>query len=272
MSPEDRRLCHAAPRPARGFTSRWTTVAGLRLHVRARPGTGPAWVLLHGLAVSHRYLMPTAAQLADRPVYVPDLPGFGLSGKPREVFDTGQHADTVAAWMDTDGISGAHLLANSYGCQVAAELAVRRPDLVASLVLVGPTVDPAAPTAAGQARRWVTDVLGEDLHQARIIAEDVLEAGPGRVLATLRHSVRHHIEQRIPLVTAPVLILRGQFDPIAPPRWAARLAALAVDGRTGEVSGAAHNAITTAGPEVAARALAFAAALPGPATGPPRLG
>jgi pimeloyl-ACP methyl ester carboxylesterase len=45
-------------------------------------GLGPsAWLLVHGLAVSHRYLMPTAAALAGT-VYVPDLPGFGLSDKP----------------------------------------------------------------------------------------------------------------------------------------------------------------------------------------------
>jgi pimeloyl-ACP methyl ester carboxylesterase len=34
----------------------------------------------HGLAVSHRWLMPLAAELAGHhPVHVVDLPGFGLS-------------------------------------------------------------------------------------------------------------------------------------------------------------------------------------------------
>ena len=260
MSPAQRRLTHAAPRTAQGFVSSWTAVGGLRLHVRSRSAAGGRpWVLLHGLAVSHRYLMPTAAALTDGPVYVPDLPGFGLSGKPREVYDVERHSATVAAWMDAEGLSGARVLGNSFGCQVAVELAVRRPDLVAALVLVGPTVDPAAPTATGQARRWVADLIGEDPHQLRIIARDVRDAGPRRVLRTLRLSVRHRMDRRLPLVAAPVLFLRGEHDPIAPTRWLAQAAGLTPSATASVVPGAAHNAITTAGTVVARQALAFTA-------------
>ncbi len=259
MSPAQRRLTRAAPRAADGFTSTTATVRGLRLHVRRRIGTGgaaPVWVLLHGLAVSHRYLMPTAAALPGS-VFVPDLPGFGLSGKPAAVLTTEQHAAVVATWMDQAGLRGAHVLGNSFGCQVAVELAIRRPDLVSSLVLVGPTVDPAGPTAGAQVRRWLRDLLREDPQQLPMILTDFRDAGPRRVLRTLRHSVRHHIERRLPLVEAPVLILRGAHDPIAPADWTARAASVTRAGRTGEVPRAAHNAVTTAGSRVAEQAAAF---------------
>jgi pimeloyl-ACP methyl ester carboxylesterase len=260
MSDAQLRLSRAAPRPAGGFVSRQVMAAGVRLHVRERVaphGKGPTWVLLHGLAVSHRYLMPTAAALPGRSVHLPDLPGFGLSQKPRGAYDTDEHAATAAAWMDAAGITGACVLGNSFGCQVAVEVAVRRPDLVAALVLVGPTVDPAAPTTTGQALRWLRDLAGEDPRQLPIIAADVRDAGPRRILRTLRHSVRHHIADRLPLVQAPVLILRGEHDPIAPARWVAQAAASARDCRTATVPGAAHNAVTTAGEQVAAHATAF---------------
>jgi pimeloyl-ACP methyl ester carboxylesterase len=39
------------------------------------------------------------------------------------------------------------MLGNSFGCQIAVELAVRHPDRVAGLVLVGPTMDSSARTA-----------------------------------------------------------------------------------------------------------------------------
>jgi pimeloyl-ACP methyl ester carboxylesterase len=216
-------------------------------------------VLLHGLAVSHRYLMPTAAALTDGPVHVPDLPGFGLSAKPRRVYDVSRHCAAVAAWMDADGITGANVLANSFGCQVAVELAVRRPDLVATLVLVGPTVDPAAPTATAQALRWLADLVREDPRQARIIAADVRNAGLRRILTTLRLSVRHRIDHRLPLVQAPVLFLRGEYDPIAPARWLRQAASLAPRAATSVVPAAAHNAVTTAGAAVARQATVFAA-------------
>jgi pimeloyl-ACP methyl ester carboxylesterase len=260
MSAAQRRLAHAAPRTLDGFVSRWVPVGGLRLHVRSRAaGGGPSWVLLHGLAVSHRYLMPTAAALSGGPVHVPDLPGFGLSGKPRRVLDVEQHCAALAAWMDADGVAGARVLGNSFGCQVAVELAVRRPDLVSALVLVGPTVDPAAPTATAQALRWVADLAWEDPRQARIIAADVRNAGVRRILTTLRLSVRHRIDHRLPLVQAPVLFLRGEHDPIAPPRWVRQAAGLTARAATGLVPAAAHNAITTAGAVVARQAVAFAA-------------
>ncbi|WP_433824517.1 alpha/beta fold hydrolase [Actinoplanes sp. CA-015351] len=259
MSAAEARAAMAAPRPDHGFTSRRVTVGGLKLHVRSRTGSpepGIPWVLLHGLAVSHRYLMPTALALPGD-VYVPDLPGFGLSENPRGAFDVTGHATAMAGLMDAEGLSGAVLLGNSFGCQVAVELAVRRPELAAALVLVGPTVDPDAPTPAGQAWRWVRDLAHEDPQQARIIARDVRDAGVARVLRTLRHSTRHPMAQRLPLVAAPVLVLRGEHDPIAPPSWIARAARLAATGRSMSLPRAAHNAVTTAGPELAAEAVAF---------------
>jgi pimeloyl-ACP methyl ester carboxylesterase len=64
-------------------------VRGVDTHDRASldsPDATPPLVLVHGLAVSHRYLMPLAATLAGHhPVHVIDLPGFGLSGDPARV-------------------------------------------------------------------------------------------------------------------------------------------------------------------------------------------
>jgi len=260
MSPAQRRMTRAAPGPADGFISATATASGLRLHIRQRvdPDTAaPAWLLLHGLAVSHRYLMPTAAALPGS-VFVPDLPGFGLSGKPGHVLTTEQHAEIVAVWMDATHLGDVHVLGNSFGCQVAVELAIVRPDLVASLILVGPTVDPAAPTSAAQIRRWAHDLLTEDPHQIAMILGDLRDAGPRRILRTLRYAVAHHVERRIPLVDTPILVLRGQHDPIAPAIWTTHAASLARAGRTADVPGAAHNAVTTAGTSVAAQAATFA--------------
>ncbi|MEU4240510.1 alpha/beta fold hydrolase [Actinoplanes sp. NPDC026619] len=262
MSPAQRRLTRAAPNPAEGFTSETATVCDLPLHIRQRTdpdGAAPTWLLLHGLAVSHRYLMPTAAALPGS-VFVPDLPGFGLSGKPESVLTTEQHAETVAAWMDTSGLAAVEVLGHSFGAQVAVELAILRPDLVGSLTLAGPTVDPAGPTAGAQIRRLIRDLLGEDPHQVPIAFRDFCDAGPRRIRRTLEYAVNHHIERRLPLVEAPVLILRGAKDPIVPAGWATAAAALAGAGRSAEVPGAAHNAVTTAGAAVAALAVTHAAA------------
>lgn len=255
----DRRSALAAPGEADGFVSRTARAGGSRLHVRRRsadPAATP-WVLLHGLAVSHRYLMPTARRLGPGSVYVPDLPGFGLSGKPAVIADVGAHAATVAALMDVLGIGRAAVLGNSFGCQVAVELAVRRPDLVGALILVGPTTDPAAATGWGQTRRLMRDLIHEDVRQVPILARDIREAGARRIRTTLRHAVADDIYGKLPAIHVPTMLLRGSRDPIAPRSWLDRMAARLAGVSVVTVDGAAHNVVTTAGAETAAAVRRF---------------
>lgn len=244
----------AAPASADGFVSRWRRVGGLRLHSRERVppvATGAPVLLLHGLAVSHRYLMPTARRLTGRAAYVPDLAGFGLSEKPAAVLDVVGHAELTARWWDAVGGGPVAVLGNSFGCQVAVELARRRPDLVTALVLVGPTVDPRAATMGGQIRRWLRDVLREDLRETPVLLADIRDAGVRRVIATLRHSVRDPLAAKLPSLSVPTLLVRGARDPIAPRSWLHEAARLAPESRTLVLKRAAHNAVTTAGTELA---------------------
>ncbi|UWZ50124.1 alpha/beta hydrolase [Dactylosporangium matsuzakiense] len=244
----------AAPADAAGFTSRRQQVGGLWLHIRERVSVRPertACLLLHGLAVSHRYLMPTARRLQQRRVYVPDLPGFGRSGKPGAVLDAAGHADVLATWLDAEECGPVAVLGNSFGGQVAVQLAWRRPDLVAGLILVGPTTDPAAASMTGQLWRLLRDLPREDPRQAPILAADLRDAGLKRVVSTLRLAVRDPIAPKLATLRVPTLLARGSRDPIAPSRWLGHLAALLPGAQTLVLAGAAHNAVTTAGAELA---------------------
>ena len=254
------RLATSAPCTAWGFQSRWRTVGGVATHdrcsVSSPDGTTPV-VLLHGLAVSHRYLMPLAVRLADQhAVHVVDLPGFGLSGDPGRVLDVAQHADHLAAWLEAGDLSPVAVLGNSFGCQVAVELAVRYPDRVRGLVLVGPTVDPTARTASRQILRWLRDTAREDPLQLPILARDVRDAGPRRVVGTLVHALRDPIEDKLPLVRVPVLVTRGSREPIVPGAWAAAAARLLPLGELAVVPGP-HNANYGAADHLGALVVAF---------------
>jgi pimeloyl-ACP methyl ester carboxylesterase len=86
-------------------------------------------VLVHGLGLSGRYMLPLAACLADAyRVFLPDLPGFGDSSHPHEVLDVGGLADALAAWLDAMDLPRVALLGNSFGCQIIVDLAARHPD------------------------------------------------------------------------------------------------------------------------------------------------
>jgi hypothetical protein len=107
-------------------------------------------VPVHGLAVPHRSLMPLATKLSGHHrVHVVDLPGFGRSGEPSQVLDVAEPADHLAAWLQAAGIPAVGVLQR-------LRLPGRgRPGRPASrpsrgLILVGPTIDPAARTAPCQ--------------------------------------------------------------------------------------------------------------------------
>ncbi|MFI1996350.1 alpha/beta fold hydrolase [Actinoplanes sp. NPDC020271] len=235
------------------FRHRWVTVDGVPTHdLHAGDPAGLPVVLVHGLAVSHRYLMPTARALAARhPVLVPDLPGFGRSGKPPSAYDVSRHAGHLAAWLDRLGLRRVCLAGHSFGAEVVARLAVLRPDLAAAIVLASPTSDPAARSRRALIGRWAVDLLVEQPWQAAVLARDVADAKPWRVLATLGHSVRNAIEHDLRRLPVPPLVLGGSLDPVAPARWRAEVAAMA-GGVSVTVPEAAHNVLTTSGRRSAA--------------------
>lgn len=255
-------LATRAPHADRDFESHWTSVRGVRLHSRqsrapVSPGALPV-VLVHGLAVSHRYLMPLAARLSSSyPVSAVDLPGFGLSDEPGRVLDVAELADRLADWLVTTGRTSAALIGNSFGCQVAVDLAVRHPELVRCLVLVGPTMDPWARGAARQALRWLRNLRHEDPVQLPIILRDLHDAGIGRALGTLRIALRDPIERKLPAVSAPTLVTRGAFEPVVPQRWAAQAADLLPRGELAVVPRSPHNANYSATHELAVLVLPF---------------
>ena len=225
--------------------SAWTPVHRWRIHSRhagaPRPGVSPI-VLVHGLAVSSLYMVPTARVLGERfEVHAPDLPGFGRSTKPRRhILSIPELADALAAWLEARGVRLPVLVANSMGCQIVVEYLLRHGMDAPAIVLIGPTLDRADRSMRGQLIRLMRDSIRETPSQVLVVAWDYLRFGPRRLLRTFRAAQAHHLEQKIPHVTVPTLIVRGGRDPIAPQRWCEELAALAPRGRLVVVPGAAH--------------------------------
>ena len=233
-----------AGREAGDLRSAWTRVAGVRMHARCADSAVPSGlpvVLVHGLGVSSRYFIPTARLLArEHHVYAPDLPGSGRSGKPRRVLDIDQLADALAAWMRATGLARAVLVGNSLGCQTIAALALRHPDLVARAVFIGPTMDRRARTTLRQVWRLLLDAAQEAPTQPFLTLFDYGLTGPYRTWRTLRHGLRDPLEEKLPRIHLPVLVVRGARDPIVPQTWAEEVARLLPCGRLVVIPGGAH--------------------------------
>jgi len=144
------------------------------------------------------------------------------------------------------------VFANSLGCQAAVEAAIRRPDLVRSLVLVSPTWDPSAPLLRQQFARVALDAVRETPRLDWVVASDYVRNGPLRTLRGARCMLRHPMRERLPLVSAPAVVVRGERDPIVSRAWAEQVAALLRDATQCEIRGAAHCAHWTHPEQVAA--------------------
>jgi pimeloyl-ACP methyl ester carboxylesterase len=132
------------------------------------------------------------------------------------------------------------LVGNSLGCEILVELALRRPERVAALVLQGPTPDPEALYPAHQIPLFFVTGLFERPSLGWVAASDYLRSGVRRYLATFRDMLANRIEQKLPAVQVPTLVVWGSRDFLVPRASVERVAALLPHGALRVVEGAAH--------------------------------
>lgn len=219
-------------------------VRGLPIFSRYSAGPGRAdripIVLVHGLVISSAFLRDAARLLgADHPTYAPDLPGYGRSAKPSQTYGIHEQAEVLGEWMDTIGLGRAVVAGSSMGTQFGTALGVRRPRLVERLVLLGPTMDPAARDRATALLRWLAESPHE-IAMLPIALRDYAAAGFRRARETFEMALADRIEERLPQLDMPTLVIRGSEDRIVSQPWAEQVTALLPHGRLEVVDGGYH--------------------------------
>ncbi|HWM94407.1 MAG TPA: alpha/beta fold hydrolase [Thermoanaerobaculia bacterium] len=222
----------------------WTRVDGLKIYTRVScdpvPGRMPV-VLVHGFGVSSRYMVPIGRRLAvEMPVYAPDLPGHGRSDDPERALDVPELAGFLRRWMDAAGLARAAFLANSMGCQIVAELAVRWPERADRLILIGPTAEAGVRAFWPHLLRLLKIGWVERPSLLFLVTWDYARAGPLELYREMRHMFADRIEDKLPRIEVPVLVLRGEKDAVVPQRWAEQVARLAGAAGVSVIPGAAH--------------------------------
>ena len=217
--------------------SEWTRIPSVRgsrsLAVHARVSDDaetslPPIVMVHGYGIGSSYFVPLADRLLhDAHVYAPDLPGHGPSDHDVCPLGTRESAAALAAWLDANGLRRAVLVGHSAGSQVVAEVAARRPDLAAGVVLVAPASDPAARSVVRQLERAIRGVPFERPDLALWVALDFVRSGGGVLATELRALISHRLEDVLPHVRVPVRVVRGRWDQLVPQRWAETVARVA---------------------------------------------
>lgn len=228
------------------------------------PATSPAFVLVHGIGMSHRSLARLHDALdKERAVFSIDLPGHGGLPKPRvdgkldvEV-DVREMARGLAGAIASLKIGPVILVGHSMGAQWITAIARQNPELVDRVVFIGPVVDPARRTLGHQACALARDSLGESPRINTIVTTDYLRCGTPWYAAQARHMFEYLIEDEVARLTVPVLIIRGQRDPIAKHEWCRALGDQAATSTLVTVPGHHHVVQHSASEHVAKAILAF---------------
>lgn len=210
------------------------------MHTRAG-GSGPPVVLVHGFGVSGRYLLPLAEVLSECfSAYVPDLPGHGRSERPKVSHGIGEHTDALSRWLDEVGLERPAFVANSMGCQIVTELAVRQPDRVGPLVLAGPTVDPEKRGGPRQIFAGMRATGREPMSLVALAARDGAVHDLRGLREAARSALSDRMEDRLPLIDQPAVVVHGERDAFVSLGWAELVASLLPRGRLVVVPGEPH--------------------------------
>jgi pimeloyl-ACP methyl ester carboxylesterase len=222
------------------YESTWSEIGEMRMHALAA-GEGPPVVLVHGYGVSGAYMLPLADALVPHcSVLVPELPGQGRSSAPPGRWGISEMADALGSWLDSAQLERPVVVANSMGCQVATQVTLERPDLVGSLVLIGPTVDPARRNARHQLLGLLRAARREPFSMVKQATRDCVTADTRGLVGVTRSVLEDRIEDRLPLIRQPAVVVYGDADTFIGREWAERCAELLPLGRLVVVPGAAH--------------------------------
>lgn len=236
----------------------WTDANGLQLHALVSKKTDfeeklPV-ILVQGLGISSKYMIPAMSEIEKwAKVYAPDLPGFGESEKPRQVFNITELADVLADWMKTFGIKRGILVGHSFGCQVVAEFALRHSEMLDRAVFAAPTCDRRARSAFRQFGRLLLDALNEPFSLILLAVRDYLKFGVRRQARTMHIALHDRIEDKLPQINIPTLVIAGELDTVVPTEWAREVADLLPRGEFVSIPGT--HGVNYQSPQVFAQAI-----------------
>lgn len=220
-----------------GHRVRLRTVAPAgRLH----DAFAPTVVLVHGIGMSHRSFRRLQAALSrsHRTVAV-DLPGFGGVPYSGRRFEAHEYADLVVRAVTERGAGDLVVVGQSMGTQVAVEAGLRHTDVVSSVVLIGPVVDDHRRSLVRLATALAVDCTFEGVRMNAVVFTDYLRSA-AQYLRELRPMRDYRMLDRVRALTVPVLVLRGEQDPIAKHDWGQRVVGAASRGALVELPGGHH--------------------------------
>ncbi len=209
-------------------------------------GEGDAVVCVHGLGGSSNTFEPLMPALVRHRVIRVDLPGSGRSQSFEGALSIDLFVNQLIDICARLKVPQAHWLGHSMGTIVCQHIAVNHPRLVASLALFGPLIEPPEAARTGlRARATKARTLDgsgmQEITQTLVnaaLSSDTRQRQPLAVAFVRESLMRQHGEAyarncealasaqatAVERITAPVLLVTGDEDGVAPPQSVRTLA------------------------------------------------
>ena len=219
---------------ATGAESRVVIIDGHRIHYYVSgPVDGAPIVLVHGLGGRSEDFVSLTPYLekSGYRVYTPDLLGFGQSEEPQNAsYSISDQADLVVSFFDAMGLNRTDLGGWSMGGWIAQKVAVDHPERVSRLILmdsaglmIPPTWDTRlfTPTTPAELEQLDALLMPHPPAVPTFVAQDILRISSSyawvvkRAVASML-TAKDAMDDDLPSLKMPVLILWGQLDRITP--------------------------------------------------------
>lgn len=205
-------------------------------------GAGAPVLLLHGLSNTGRAWAPQVAEMVSLGyrVIIPDLLGHGASGPVERTFTAYEQGQAILALLEFLGLESAVFVGLSLGGMVALEVATTLPKAVDKLIVAGTFGTMATPNRQEMLNIWIEILRQPDGCLQRfksswvgLVGEAFADSPLGMAcyqtwhaqaaLQDSRNQINwcegmkvYDVGQKLPLVTAPTLVLAGAEDPMSP--------------------------------------------------------
>ena len=216
-------------------------------------GSGRPLSLMHGWGCDHSTVRSIAATAAlTHTVYNIDFPGFGASEEPAEVWGVERYTRLIEALVKSEKLESPVLVGHSFGGRVAILFASRnKADKVILVDAAG--IKPRRTLkyylkvySFKAGKKFWELILGKEKAQARIDrmrarrgSSDYAGASPmmRRILSKV---VNEDLTDRLPLISAPALLIWGENDTATPLSDAKKMARLIPDSGLVSFPGCGH--------------------------------
>lgn len=205
-------------------------IENLKVHYKVN-GTGDPILLVHGWGGDISYFSKLVNHLSQKfTVYALDLPGFGLSTVPREVWGSAEYADLLQKFICELGIVQPILLGHSLGGKIVAHLVAHNSNLAKKIILVGSSGARLPKSLLVKARVCFFKLLKFlagmpvikdfvepflDVYRKKFGSRDYWNAS-GIMRSILVKTVNENIVSILPNIKVPALLLWGDQDAETP--------------------------------------------------------